>query len=172
VEFTDENGIRQSTNAGETRHRGVEVLLVVEPVRDLELRGSVSYAEHTYEEWRVSATTDLSGNEIEVAPREIGNVALTYKPSFLAGSSVSLAWNHLGGYWMDPENSTKYGGYDVFSLHAACDVTRDISLFGRVINLTDELYAERATHHAFRGEEFAPGLPRTVYVGVQYNLSR
>lgn len=73
---------------------------------------------------------------------------------------------------MDPENSAKYGGYDVFSLHAAYDVTRDISLFGRVINLTDALYAERATFNAFRGEEFSPGLPRTVYVGVQYKLSR
>ncbi|HMB93071.1 MAG TPA: TonB-dependent receptor [Rhodothermales bacterium] len=172
VDLTDENGIRQSTNAGETRHRGIETLLIIKPVHDLELRGSFSYAQHTYEEWRISATTDLSGNEIEVAPREVSNVSATYKPSFLPGSSLSLTWDHLGGYWMDPENSAKYGGYDVFSLHAAYDITRDISVFGRVINLTDELYAERATYNAFRGEEFAPGLPRTVYIGLQYNLSR
>lgn len=46
-------------------------------------------------------------------------------------------------------------------------MTDRVTLFGRVSNLTDERYAESAGFSAFRGREFAPGLPRTVYAGVR-----
>ncbi|MFQ5568995.1 MAG: TonB-dependent receptor [Rhodothermales bacterium] len=172
VGFTDANGVRISTNAGETLHRGVEVGLLIQPVADLDVQGSFSYAEHTYEDWQPSARLDLSGNEMEVAPREIVNATATYRPSFLPGSSLSLEWTRLGSYWMDPENTAKYDGHDLFSLRATYAVAGGVSVFGRIINLTDERYAERATFNARRGEEFSPGLPRTFFLGLQYNLSR
>lgn len=41
-------------------------------------------------------------------------------------------------------------------------------LYARVRNVLDERYAENASYTQARGEEYAPGLGRTVYVGVQY----
>jgi hypothetical protein len=37
-----------------------------------------------------------------------------------------------------------------------------------MMNATNARYAERATFTTARGEEFSPGLPRTLYLGVQY----
>ena len=34
-----------------------------------------------------------------------------------------------------------------------------VTVFGRLMNLTDELYAENAGYTVARGEEYAPGLP-------------
>jgi outer membrane receptor protein involved in Fe transport len=36
------------------------------------------------------------------------------------------------------------------------------------MNATNQRYAERATFTTARGQEYAPGLPRTFYLGVQY----
>lgn len=170
VTFTDPDGIRISTNAGATRHRGVEMGLRVTPVSQVSVAGALTVAEHTYVDWQPSPNQDLSGNEMEVAPREIANVILDFKPDFLRGAMLSLEWTHLGEYWMDPENTAKYDGHDLLSLRANVPVSQLISVHARIINLTDELYAERATYNAFRGDEFAPGLPRTAYVGVRFNL--
>jgi len=42
-----------------------------------------------------------------------------------------------------------------------------VEVFARLQNLTDQRYAERASYNAFRGEELAPGIPRTLRVGVE-----
>ena len=41
---------------------------------------SLSYAKHTYETWKISGSTDYSGNEMESAPRLIANTRLSYSP--------------------------------------------------------------------------------------------
>jgi len=170
VTATDPQGIRISTNAGATRHRGIELGANLSPIPQVRFNAAVTIAKHTYEEWMPSPTVDLSGNEMEVAPRELANLIATYEPEFLTGASVSLEWTHLGEYWMDPENTARYDGHDVFGLRANAPLTSGIAIYARIINLTDKLYAERATYNAFRGDEFAPGLPRAFYFGVRVDL--
>ena len=170
VTFTDTDGIRISTNAGATSHKGVELGLTFQPIRQVRFEGGLTVAKHTYEDWQPSATEDLSGNEMAVAPRESSNLILTLEPDFLSGSFLSLEWIHLGSYWTDPENTSKYDGHELVNLRASVPVTDRITLFSRIINLTDRLYAERVTYNTFRGDEFAPGIPRSGYVGIRFNM--
>ena len=130
----------------------------------------MSYAKHTYVAWQPRPTLDYSGNEMELAPRFLGNTRLTYRPSFLASGMVAFEWTRLGSYWMDPENTHKYDGHDLFNVYATVPVTPHVELSGRVTNLGDVRFAETSSFNAQQGERFRPGPPRQFYLGAQYRF--
>ncbi len=170
VSFAGADGVQIITNAGETSHRGAEFAVTIEPVSDFTIQAGLSYAVHRFEHWQPSAGQNFSGNEIDVAPRTIANVVATYEPSFLGIGRLSVEWIRLGAYWMDPANTVKYDGHDLINLRADVALPAGFSVSGRLMNLADERYADRATYTPFRGEELAPGLPRSLYVGLEYTL--
>jgi outer membrane receptor protein involved in Fe transport len=130
---------------------------------------SYAYAKHTFEDWQPRTGVDYSGNEMSSAPREIANLRFKYTPDMLNGGHVELEWERLGKYWMDDENTHEYAGHDIVNLRAEHQLKPSLTVFGRVKNITDERYATAAAYSQFRGEEFAPGMPRSVFVGVSYN---
>lgn len=172
VEFIDLEGISISTNAGETSHRGIEAGLSLAPVDGLELWGSYSYAVHRFEAWQPSAGVDLSGNEMDAAPRSIAAAGVSYTPPFFPRLNLGLDVNRLGEYWMDPQNTTKYDGHTVLNARAGVELPMGFEAFARLTNVTDERYAERASYNAFRGQEFAPGQPRAFYFGLRYHIAQ
>jgi len=163
------DGTRETLNAGETQHQGIELGYDRELAETVTLDISFSYAEHTYESWSPKTGVDYSGNEISSAPRQIADVRLNWRPTVMNGGRVELNWTHLGRYWLDNENTHSYAGHDVYHLRGNYMLSKQLELFGRVENLTDERYATGASYSQFGGEQFAPGLPRTVYAGVSYN---
>lgn len=172
----------ETVNAGETRHRGVEVTLGVEATRNLVLTGALTYGRHTYERWVLNATgstTNFSGNEIDVAPRGFGSARVRWTPPALGGGDLVAEVARMGWYWMAPLNASPlnpdgsrtahiYYGQTLVNVRASWVLRSHTTVFARVMNLTNQHYAERATFTAARGEEFSPGLPRTFYLGVQY----
>lgn len=162
------DGIRETQNAGETLHEGVEVGLSLQLSAALRADASYSLAEHTYLAWSPEEGVDYGGNEQEAAPQLLANARLSYSPSFLAAGRVGVEWSRVGSYWMDAENTHRYPGHNLFSLSANVPVGSHLELIGRVVNLTDERFAESAVYTLARGEEFAPGMPRTIYLGVEY----
>jgi outer membrane receptor protein involved in Fe transport len=160
------DGTTLSVNAGETLHKGVEVGLGAEIVRGLGFDLAYSYAEHTYEDWRPDSLTNYSGKEQEAAPRQIGSGRIHIAPPALRGSDLTLEWNRVGSYFTDAANTHEYEGHDLFSIRAAYEVTPRFSVYGKLNNVFDERWADRVSYNAFRGQEYAPGLPRTVYLGL------
>lgn len=156
--------VTQVVNAGQTRHRGVEVGLGLPLGERFRLDLSASYAKHTYEDWVIPATANYSGNEMESAPRVLANTRLSWLPS--PGTRLQLEWVHLGSYWMDQANTTKYDGHDLLNLRANWALGKTVSLYGGVQNLTDERFAESASISSAT-QVFSPGLPRSVTVGVE-----
>ena len=158
-----------TVNAGETRHRGVELTLGLEATRDLVFTAGYTYGRHTYERWQPSATVDYSGNEMDVAPRHFGSARVRYTPAFLGGGDLQAEVARMGWFYMDPANLHYYEGHTLVNLRGSFVLYHHATLFVRVMNLTNKRYAERATFATdLRGEEFSPGLPRTLYLGVQY----
>jgi iron complex outermembrane receptor protein len=174
----------ETANAGETRHRGVEVTLGLEAARNLVFTAGYTYARHTYQDWVLNAaslTADFSGNEMDVAPRSFGSARVRWTPALLGGGDIVAEVSRMGWYWMAPLNLSPanptdgtrathiYGGHTLVNLRASWVVAGHTTMFARVMNLTNQRYAERATFTTpQRGEEFSPGLPRTFYLGVQY----
>lgn len=166
---------RETMNAGETSHRGGELGVAAKLNDRWDLNVALSYAKHMYEDWRPSATVDYSGNEMESAPRLVANTRLSYRPAALNGGRVELEWERLGEYWMDQANTNQYDGHSLFNLRANYKLSDQLEIYGRVMNLTDQRYATAASYKPAawgRPElfEYAPGMPRTLYLGVNYSF--
>ena len=158
-----------NVNAGKTEHKGIELGLGKSFSRQWRFDTAVSYAKHTYQEW-VTSTANFSGKEIEAAPRWIANTRLTWTPR--TTSAVQLEWVKIGAYWLEAGNSSafgKYNGYDLYNLRVNHELTQGWSLFARVMNLTDERYADSASVSS-NTTVYSPGLPRSYYAGVEYRL--
>jgi len=167
--FTDtRTGTRETSNAGRTLHRGVEVGLGAALPAGVRADLSWSRARHTYEAWAPRPDVDFAGHEMESAPRTLVSARLGWRPTWLEGADFAAEWARIGSYWMDADNTHRYGGHALINLRADVPVTRGIEAVARVSNLLDERYAEGASYTQAAGEEFAPGMPRTVYLGLQW----
>jgi outer membrane cobalamin receptor len=93
---------------------------------------------------------------------------VTWTPKVLRGGRLAAEWTHTGRYYMDPDNTREYGGYDLVHLHANAFITPTVEVFARVMNAADRTYAELATYTAFQGAQLTPGTPRTVYAGLRF----
>jgi outer membrane receptor protein involved in Fe transport len=168
LSLTNPDGSTETSNAGETLHRGIEVGAGLGLSAGLRLDVAYSVARHTYEVWEPREGVSYNGNEMEDAPRDLGNIVLSWQAAPLGGTLLSLEYSRIGKYWMDADNTHRYPGHDLFNLRASVPVADRFMLFGRLTNLTDERYAESAGYTTARGEEFAPGLPRAFYLGVEW----
>ncbi|NMG15953.1 TonB-dependent receptor [Aromatoleum bremense] len=153
-----------TTNAGETRHRGIELGLGAPLARQLRLDLALSYARHEFVDW-VTAQGDFGGKEQQSAPRLMSNARLTWTPT--DAFRAQLEWTRIGSYWLDDSNTVKYGGHDLFNLRGNLALTPAVSLFGSVNNLTDRRYADSAQLSTGSTPAYSPGLPRTVIAGVE-----
>lgn len=163
-------GLNEVLNAGETLHRGIELGVHLPWDGGLSLEAGWSYAKHTYEEWVArsgSVNVDYSGKEMEAAPRTLGSTRLRYGPPAWRGGHVTLEWIRLGPYWEDADNTHRYEGHDLINLMASYPLGKALDIFVRVFNLFDTRFAENASFTVTRGEELAPGLPRTFYAGIR-----
>jgi outer membrane receptor protein involved in Fe transport len=164
---------RETVNAGHTLHRGVEVGVGAELGSGLRADVSVSRAKHRYEEWSPRTGVDFAGKEMESAPRDLWSARLHYAPAWLRAAHVTGEWQRVGSYWMDADNTHRYDGHTLLSLSAGVPVSRMLEATVRVNNLANEHYAENASYtSAQRGPEYAPGLPRSVYAGLQLRIGR
>lgn len=167
VSFTNPDGSTETQNAGRTLHRGLEAGLGLQLLDGLAVHVAYSLAEHTYEEWSPRPGLDYGGNEQESAPNRFGTVRVDWTPPALPSLRFGAEMVDIGAYWEDATNENEYEGHQLLNLRAAWELSPRLGLFGRLQNVTDERYAERASYNAFRGEELAPGLPRQLFMGVQ-----
>lgn len=161
------DGSTERENAGETRHLGVEYTIKYSPVDQLSLRLSGANAEHKFIDF-VEKGNDYTGNLMGVAPSFIANSEITYRPNFLQGAHIGLEWQHLGEYYMDPANTEKYSGFDVFNLRLGYE-KNGIEFWAHSLNLTDKNYATVVNKSAW-GTSYRVGQPRTITIGISYQF--
>jgi iron complex outermembrane recepter protein len=172
--FVAPQNTREATNAGRSRHRGVEASAGVALASDLRLDVAYSIASHRYVDWTPQAARsgasaiNYSGKVVELAPRDLGDVLLTWSPSVLRSGRIALEWSHTGRYAEDPANSHYYGGHDLLSANANVFVASRAELFARVANLANRRFAELVTYDAFQKDQYTPGAPRSIYAGLRY----
>jgi iron complex outermembrane recepter protein len=168
-------GAQTTSNAGETRHRGVELSAGTMITSQLRFDAAYSTSKQTYEEWVIPVSgqnVSYAGKTIEVAPHTLTNLLVTYSPALLNGGRVAAEWSQTGQYYGDPENTQKYDGFDLITLHGNYMIRNIGELFVRVTNVTNEKYAEVATYNAFNKWQYTPGTPRSVFAGLRYNWQK
>lgn len=172
ITYVTPQNTREATNAGETRHRGIEGSLGAELVRQLRVDVSYSTSSQRYVAWSPSATVSYGGHFIEQAPKTLGNMLVTYSPSVLRGGRVALEWVDVGPYEEDPDNTHTYGGYRIVNAHFNYPILPAAEFFARVVNVRNRTYAELVSYDPFQKDQYTPGAPRSVYAGFQYRWTK
>ena len=167
--FIRSDGVREVQNAGETRHRGVEVGAGAQLASWLRLDLAQSWGKQTYERWEPRPTLNYAGNEVERAPRAISNVRLRAKAPGADGALATLEWSRISQYWENPENTQMYEGHALLHASVAVPLKWGVVVTARMMNITDARYAEHASYNIAEGELLQPGAPRMLYIGLQRN---
>lgn len=164
-----DDGSTEQVNAGETRHRGVELSVKALVINDLSIRLSSTYARHEFIDYR-DGSTDLSGNRMPQAPDWLANAQITYRPSYINGLRISLEWQYVGEYFMESTNMKVFQAYNLFNLRAAYK-WRGIEFWCNWLNLSDELYATVARANAW-GQRYSMGNPMNVNLGLSFDFMK
>lgn len=149
---------------GRTRHVGIEAEIATPLIWNFDIAASATYARHTYE-FDNPADGIVAGNDVDSAPRTLSNVRLGYSFHETRGR-LELEWVHMGSYETDAANLHSYSGHDLLNLRADYSLSDNLSVFGRVSNLLDTRYADRADYTGFGGDRYFPGEDRALYAGA------
>jgi iron complex outermembrane receptor protein len=163
-----EDGSFANQNAGRTSHKGIEVGLNATPIHDLAFRFSGAYSKHEFTEYVEKGAT-YNGNEMNNAPNWIYNSEIWYKPSFVKGLRIGAELQHVGSYYVDPQNTARYDGYYVLNLRAGYQFN-GIELWMNVLNATDNYYSYITTKSSF-GYSYQLADPRNFNLGVSYDFA-
>ncbi len=151
---------------GKTRHNGVELSFTGQLTKWLSISGDGTLAKHSYDfalDEGSAANNITEDNRVDTAPNTLAHMRATVTPS--EGVQMEIEWRHVGSYFTNPGNTAKYPGHDIFVLRGRYEVSDAITLFGRIDNLFDTRYADRADF-AFGNERYFPGRPRTLFFGL------
>ncbi len=157
---------------GQTKHIGLEGSFAAQITDWLSLSGDGTVARHTYDfddvNLNFNGSVDISntitdGDRVDTAPDTLANMRAIVFPS--ERFSAEIEWRHVGSYFTNPGNTQSYDGHNIFVLRSAFDVTDNLRIFGRIDNLFDAIYADRADF-AFGNERFFPGRPQTLFFGL------
>jgi iron complex outermembrane receptor protein len=156
---------------GKTEHRGVELEAAAPLPQGFDIAFAGTYVEHLYNFNRPDATfisTVVKGETMPNAPRTIANSRLGY--GFAGNGRVEVEWEHMGSYFTDNHDSHSYGGHELFNLRAAAQVADGLVFHAKLMNLLDRRYADRASITTTGIDEYFPGSPRTLLVGVAAHM--
>jgi outer membrane receptor protein involved in Fe transport len=150
---------------GKTRHSGIEASFKAQLTDWFSLSGDGTLARHTYNfslDEGSAANNITDGDRVDSAPDTLATIRATVAPN--EDSSIGLEWRHVGSYFTNPGNTETYPGHDIFVMRGSHQLNETVRVFGRVDNLFDKRYADRADF-AFGNERYFPGRPRTLFIG-------
>ena len=155
---------------GKTWHRGIELDVRTPLAFGFDLGVAASYSLHTYEfDFKETSATYMTStvhknSVMPNAPREQADVRLGYE--LYKGARAEAEWVLVGPYVTDQANSHSYGGFNLLNLRTTLPLTDQISVQGKITNVANIKYAERATVSTTGVDQYMPGQPLTVYAGV------
>ncbi|WP_292932971.1 TonB-dependent receptor [Noviherbaspirillum sp.] len=175
VNYTVAPGTTEYRNAGSTRSQGLE-LGVGYDAGAVDMRFGTTIASHRFRKYQVSGTLDYSGKDMPQAPRDITTAEIGYKP--VQGARIALELVHQGEYWMDNANTVKYPGHTLLNLRARYQFAKGWEAWLQARNLTDKQYADSAsssysgvgTYSPNTQNQYTPGAPRSIMVGLAYTF--
>ena len=151
---------------GKTKHYGIELSAFVPVGEQFDIGGSFTYARHQYEFDNADAKI-VDGNDMDTAPRHVANIRFGW--NYAPQSRAELEWVHVSRYYTDEGNNFDYDGHDVLNLRANHQLSNNLTVYGRINNLLNTEYAERADN-AWGNQRYFVGEERSLHVGASYKF--
>lgn len=127
-----------------------------------------SFADHEYSSDLIIDGENFNGNQVDTAPKFFGSAFITFNAS--ESSSIELEVQRVSSYFLSPDNQSTYPGHTLLNARANYQHSDHWSMSLRLLNLTDERYAERADFTTFTDERYFPGEPRSAFAQVTYQF--
>ena len=164
-DFIFQDADRNNISDGKSKHIGVELQGEWRTTAGFYAGAAGTWAKHTYDfSTAARGETIESGNDVDTAPRTLGSLRIGWTRG---RGRVELEGIHQGSYYLDAANEHKYGGHNLLNLRAQWRLTDKWLFTGRVNNLTDELYADRADF-AFGEYRYFPARTRELFIEIAY----
>lgn len=162
-DFIFQDSGRQNVTGGKSSHEGIEAMLRWRIGDRLRVDAAGTWANHEYGNNVDIAARPVDGLEIDTAPQTLGRLALNWE--FTEDSHAQIELIHLGDYSLNPLGTARYDGHELVNLRVQHRLSPHWEISGRVTNLTDIEYAERADF-GFGNERYFVGEPRSLYIGI------
>ncbi|HXG44607.1 MAG TPA: TonB-dependent receptor [Gemmatimonadales bacterium] len=184
VQYREVSGRAYFTNAGKLHNDGLEIGLSGSPVAGLRLFGSYTYADYTFETYRIrngAAVDTLDGNRVPGVPRFFLRLGLRAGPvrgvvldvdHTMAGSMYADDQNtqEVAGWGSAPAGTIKGLGSGVTNLRLSWEGRAGgawVQPFLGVNNLWDREYVSAVTVNGTFGRVYEPAPGRNYYVGAE-----
>ena len=129
---------------------------------------AATFADHEYASEQISGGININGLQVDTAPKRFGSATLKWEAS--PQWSTQLNANHVGPYFLDPENQNDYPGHTFYDLMTQYKINDHWSVSAQVRNLSDKRYAKRADFSSFQGLRYFPGEPRSLFAKIAYQF--
>ncbi len=170
------------TNAGRTRHNGIEIMLKNQFFNKPHFPGKLtSNISGTVSRNRFIDFSDngnsYNGNDLPGIPAQAVLLQFTWNP--ISALEVFTNFQYFGDQYLNDENTLDYPGYFIADIKISAILpiykTGDLRFYAGVNNLSDTHYASMLVVNAvaFGNNEpryYYPGLPRNFYFGLQFQI--
>lgn len=152
-------------NAGEASQEGAEIMATIAPSAWARFTMAYTYALNNYEAY-VDGGIDYSGNRQPRSPKHHLNARVAVFP--VRNLEVELEMDEISAQYADDANLHQYTRPTLFNLRVGYDWQK-WSVWGHVLNLTDEQYAAYVSDDA-SGMNLYSGTPMTLFAGLSYKF--
>jgi iron complex outermembrane receptor protein len=152
---------------GQQSSRGVELTLGARLSPRLSLQGNLALLEAKFDDFRETVggvAVQRAGNVPTNVPRQVANLWASY--TLTPGWTASAGVRHVGRVFGNNANTFSAPAYTLLDLGLRWDVSRQVSVVGRVRNATNKLYAANITSTPM----FFLGEPRSADVTLRVNF--
>ena len=152
---------------GKTSHKGIELSVTKQISELFNLSVNGAYSIHQYENNPGISEQDITGNDIDTAPRLLMNAFLTFNNEKLW---AELHAHYTDNYFLEAENRYQYSGHFLLNARMNYQLSEKSSISLHILNLTNRRYAERADYTSFTNERYFPGEGRNIKFLLKYNF--
>ncbi len=162
--FRDANGMNVSDGATVSSGVEIEINWHVNKVHEITIASTFSNHEYDFTRNLARGEVIFSGHQMDTAPRVLAHARWTAKIGSVGRGEVEI--NRIGSYYLNAANTARYGGHNVVNFRMDFQLSKQWSVFGRILNVFDTYYADRADF-AFGRYRYFPADLRQVFVGIK-----
>ena len=135
--YTDPSNAAYTIQDGTQRSKGFEADLTASPLKGLNIVASYGYNENKY----IQSSTSLKGKYVTYAPKNIGNLWISYRMSghTLKGFGLGAGGNAISDSWFNATNTFVLPGYTLWNAAIFYDQPK-YNLSFKVNNISNEQY--------------------------------
>ena len=162
--FRDADGMNVSNGATVAQGIEIELQWEVNDVHTLILASSVANHEYDFTRDIARGESIVAGNQVDTAPQVLAHAR--WLVAFGTAGKGEIEINRIGPHFVDAANTARYRGHNVVNFRMEIQLHSRWALFGRILNVLDAYYADRADF-AFGAYRYFPADVRQFFVGIK-----